>query len=157
MKENKYLFIIGMNSSGTTVLQNLLSQSKNCISFIHDKHPHGIEGQAACFYYGKRGQYPRDVGKYALIWTEVSERFDKIQWEEVKKTWHAVWAKNKSRMPPEPVYLEKTPFSVLFVDKLIEHFKNSRFILIHRNPYAICESLFRGRKRKRDNLGCAGC
>lgn len=159
-KSDTHLFILGMNDSGTTFLQNVLSHCPNCVSFRHPKQrPHGMEGQGVAYWKKKqKGWYPRDIdhqvvkvfSEKAEIWREGSGKWN---WKEIKNAWNEAWKKNDHFGKADPkVFLEKTPSSLFSVPMYENNFPGCRFLIIHRNPYVVCEGIRRTVKqhKKRD-------
>lgn len=159
-EDDQHLFILGMNDSGTTFLQNALSHCGNCVSFRHPKkRPHGMEGQGVSYWKKKqKGWYPRDIdhqvvkvfSEKAEIWREPSNRWN---WKEIKAAWNEAWKQNANWGKATPrVMIEKTPSSLFSVEMYKAHFPDCRFLIIHRNPYVVCEGIRRTVKqhKKRD-------
>lgn len=130
-KHFQWLFVIGVNNSGTTLLAKML-----------ETHPElkvmPQEGQLLT------DALPRpDVLGVVRIWTE---RLDAFRWtrdsagacvDDVKKSWRPYF-------PTTQKYLvEKSPPNTVRSLWLQEHFVPSSFIAIVRNPYAVCEGIRR--------------
>ncbi len=147
------LFILGMNDSGTTFLQNTLSECVNCVSFQGKKRPNGMEGQGVSFWKKKqKGWYPRDldqgITKLFSEKKEVWENPKNFNWKEIKGSWNEAWKQNPHWNKADPkILLEKTPSAIFSVDIYRKQFPQGKFIIIHRNPYAICEGIQRTVKK----------
>jgi hypothetical protein len=128
-----WLFILGVNNSGTTILTNIL-----------ETHPQirtlPAEGQHLT------AAFPRPnllgVGR---LW---SSRMDIFRWREdfdprpalqAKKDWARLYPKRKG------ILLEKSPPNTVRSLWLQRNFEPSRFLSIIRSPYAVCEGI---RRRK---------
>ena len=166
MKCKGHLFIVGMNDSGTTWLQNILSHCRDCVSFKTGKHPNGLEGQGAVWYkHNKKNFYPRDIDhKVVKVFTEKREIWEEnkhFNWGKIKEAWNHFWTNGndcKNSDPKKRWLLEKTPFNVLMVHHLLREFPDARFLIIHRNPYAICEGIRRTcRKKKKIDYALDRC
>lgn len=132
-KNLNWLFIIGCNNSGTTLLKNILGS-------YHLVKP--IEGE---------GQYrtkalPTDRGEgVARVFSEKLETFrltesDDGNYLRVFYDWYHHIKPNKDCH----YILEKTTVNSLRTRWLQHHFPKAHFIIIFRRPYGVCE----GMKRK---------
>ena len=128
-----WLFVLGVNNSGTTLITKLL-----------EAHP-GIRSLPA------EGQlltdaFPRpDKLGVERLWTA---RMDLFRWTEEDDIAPAVQAKRDWLMyhPDRPgILLEKSPPNAIRSRWLQQHFQPSRFLVITRHPYAVCEGI---RRRK---------
>ncbi|WOJ96511.1 sulfotransferase [Congregibacter brevis] len=112
-----YLFILSPPYSGSTVLWQLLKTSSQ-VSALPD------EGQKLPELRNMMRDNPWDP----------STTFD---WDLISTTWHHYWDSEK------PVLLEKSPPHLCRVDAILERFQPTEFILLMRDPLAICEALHR--------------
>ena len=129
-----WLFVVGSNNSGTTLLLRIL-----------ERHPEirtlGTEGQLCTDVLprppdlGMAGLFTRDLERFR--WTEDSTgaSVERLRYD---------WAARFSGRPPG-VLLEKSPPNSLRSRWLQRHFRPSRFVVLTRNPYAVCE----GNRRRR--------
>ena len=128
-----WLFILGVNNSGTTVLAKLL-----------ETHPAiralPAEGQLLT------DAFPRpDRLGVERLW---SARMDLFRWTEDHDSTSALQAKKDwlQHYPKRPgILLEKSPPNTLRSRWLQKHFTPSRFLGIVRHPYAVCEGIRRRR------------
>jgi predicted O-methyltransferase YrrM len=163
--QNQYLFIVGMNDSGTTFVQNALSHCANCVSFKHPKRrPNGMEGQGVSFWKKKnKGWYPRDIDhgvpKVFSEKVDLWRKAEKWNWKEIKAAWSEAWKQNDHFQNANPkIFLEKTPSSLFSLDAYLQHFPDAKFIFIHRNPYVTCEGIRRTvKKYKKLNYSLTRC
>jgi hypothetical protein len=132
-----WLFILGVNNSGTTILSNIL-----------ETHPEirtlPAEGQQLTT------AFPRpDLLGVGRLW---SSRMDIFRWGEdhdpmpalrAKQDWEGLFSKNKG------ILLEKSPPNSVRSLWLQRNFSPSRFLSIIRNPYAVCEGI---RRRKEHSI-----
>jgi hypothetical protein len=128
---NYWLFILGLNNSGTTLLVDLLKT-----------HPR-------MRWLPNEGQYltgalplPRDYG----VPRRFAERLDVFHWTEANDPGPALriqydWARHYQPRPG--ILLEKSPPNTLRSRWFQHNFRPSRFLAITRHPYAVCEGIRR--------------
>jgi hypothetical protein len=145
----KYLFIICMNNSGSTLLERVLRDCRNAVGFLA---PGGLDQQVN----GQR--FVTDLmptpGKIEVrcrrIWSEqaaVLSDESRYDWPKIKQRWRREWKKNPKFQSANPrIYLEKSPANVLRAAMLQRNFTPSFFILMQRNPYAVAEGIRRRTK-----------
>lgn len=118
---NIYVFILSPPFTGSTMLVDIISTSKNVSLNNH--------------LGTKEGQTLPEVKKIMFDnpnrWNEGVD-FD---WTFIKKVWIKYWDTNKL------VLLEKSPANILRAKSISSIFKPSKFIISCRNPYAQCESI----------------
>lgn len=130
-KGDYWLFILGVNNSGTTILSKILETHPSIRSL-------SSEGQflTSAFPTPVSSNVPR-------LW---SSRMDIFRWQEndnprpalkAKRDWIKLYSKDKG------ILLEKSPPNTLRSLWLQRNFKPSRFLSIVRNPYAVCEGIRR--------------
>lgn len=121
--DNHYLFILSPPFSGSTLLNELLSTSRN----VSSNNTLGTrEGQ----------QLP---GVKKILW-ESQNKYDpeaKYEWSFIRRQWLKYWDVTK------PVLLEKSPPNIVRAVELAHHFAPANFIVMVRDPYAVCESMIR--------------
>lgn len=125
---HKFLFILSPPFCGSTLLNQIISSSKNV----------SVNNELGT----REGQTLPKVSK--LIFNN-SKKWDDsyaVNWNFVKTEWEKYW--NLSR----PILLEKSPPNLVRAKDISNYFKPSYFIVFYRNPYAHCESLMR---RKNNN------
>ncbi len=128
-----WLFILGVNNSGTTILTSTLETHPEIRSLP-------AEGQHLTT------AFPRpDLLGVGRLW---SSRMDIFRWREdfdpkpalqAKKDWSRLYPKRKG------ILLEKSPPNTVRSLWLQRNFEPSRFLSIVRSPYAVCEGI---RRRK---------
>lgn len=126
-----WLFILGVNNSGTTLLAKLLEAHPRIRSLPQ-------EGQHLT------DAFPRpDILGVGRLWTQ---RLDLFRWGQdsdpapaaiAKKDWSAYYAQSPGLL------LEKSPPNTVRSLWLQENFQPCRFISINRHPYAVCEGIRR--------------
>lgn len=126
-----WLFILGLNNSGTTILARILERHPLIRSLPH-------EGQKI----GDALPRADDVG-LGRIW---GTALDQFHWTEVDSPLPAVrakfdWSRLYARHPG--ILLEKSPPNSVRTRWLQRNFQPSRFIALVRNPYAVCEGIRR--------------
>jgi hypothetical protein len=145
-RPEKYLFIICMNNSGSTLLERVLSECQNAVGFPAPAGPdQQVNGQGFVPHFmpmpGKM------TPKCRRIWSEQSAVLANelhYQWAKVKRRWHEEWAKNPKFETANPrVFLEKSPPNIFRAAMLQKHFAESFFVLMQRNPYAVSEGIRR--------------
>jgi hypothetical protein len=143
-RPEKYLFIICMNNSGSTLLERILRDCRNAVGFPAGPDQQ-VNGQQ--FVQGYMPIPGRMKPKCTRIWTEqaaVIEDASRYDWPKINHRWRVEWARNPKMATANPrVFLEKSPANVLRAPMLQRHFKNSFFVLIQRNPYAVAEGIRR--------------
>ena len=129
-----WLFILGCNNSGTTLLMQLLNS-----------HPliRGLPKEGQRVTSGL--PFPPDFGIGRLF----SDQYDLFRWIEESDASNVLkirydWAANFSGKSPG-ILLEKSPPNTLRSRWLQHNFNPARFIMIVRNPYAVCEGIRRRR------------
>lgn len=147
--ENRHLFILGMNDSGTSFLLNNLSQCKNVVSFRSKFYKQNAEGCSVANEFSRRIQiYPDDNTHNVMkVWTEKEDlwRHERnFNWKFIRMNWRKIWKENEHWNMADPrILIEKTPMSLLCVKHYRKHFPCGRFLIIHRDPYAVCEGIRR--------------
>ena len=121
-KPHKYLFILSPPFCGSTLLNQLISTSKNvsCNNNIGTR-----EGQT--------------LPEVRNIMFE-NNRWDKnvsLPWKRIKTVWHKYWDLSK------PILLDKSTPNIMRVNNIKEFFNPVSFICMVRNPYAQCEGIIR--------------
>lgn len=129
-----WLFILGVNNSGTTILANILGTHPDIRTLP-------AEGQQLTT------AFPRpDLLGVGRLW---SSRMDIFRWSEdhdprpalrAKKDWAGLYSKHMGML------LEKSPPNTVRSLWLQRNFTPSRFIAITRSPYAVCEGIRRRKK-----------
>jgi hypothetical protein len=112
-----YLFVLCPPYSGSTLLWKLLSTSQNVSSLP-------LEGQ----FLPELKELMRDKP-----W----DASHTLPWPEIKRVWESHWDNNK------PVLVEKSPPNIIRTKDILAHFQPVKFIIMVRNPYALCEGLMR--------------
>ena len=121
-KDHKYLFILSPPFSGSTLLNQIISSSKNvsCNNNIGTREGQTIPGVKKIMFDKKR-------------WDEKKQ----IPWKKIKKIWRSHWFLKK------PILLDKSIPNIMRVNQLKDVFYPNYFICMVRNPYAICEGVMR--------------
>ena len=131
------LFIICANNSGSTFLKNALATSRRTWNLT-------VEGQ---FMFGFAGPDTRTHGR--LLWG-ADPRWRGILADEDAYDWprnrHVWYFQASAREPAATVFTTKAPPFLLHVEALNRHFRNAKFLFMVRNPYAVCEGIWRYRQ-----------
>jgi hypothetical protein len=149
----KFLFIVCMNNSGSTLLERLLSACRNVVGFTAPAGPdRQVNGQKFVKEY-----MPSPSGlKCQRIWSEQAAALQdesQYQWSQIHARWRKEWARNPKFETAAPrVVLEKSPPNIYRALMLQKHFQKSCFILMQRNPYAVAEGI-----RRRASLPIERC
>lgn len=129
----KYVFVCGLERSGTTVLARNLARLDNCTGFKNT----GVrmdEGQYLQNVYppdpvfGGAGWYGFDARAHL---TEESDILTAANIDRLRKSWHAFWDESKN------LCLEKTPGNLIRTRFLQAAFPNAYFIVIRRHPVPV--------------------
>ncbi len=128
---NFWLFILGLNNSGTSLLSNILGRHPEI------RHlPSAGQGLTSALPRARKLGVSRNWTKQAEIfrWTEDSDPAPALR---VRYD----WARFYPRRPG--ILLEKSPPNTIRSRWLQRHFQPCRFLAIVRNPYAVCEGIHR--------------
>jgi hypothetical protein len=129
----KYVFVCGLQRSGTSVLARNIARLENCTNFKNT----GVlqnEGQYL------QDIYPPDVelggtGRYGFNprahLTEKSALLTRENVAKLRQSWHSHWDKDKS------ICVEKTPGNLIMTRFLQAAFPIAYFIVIRRHPVAV--------------------
>ena len=133
--EGQYVFILCPNHSGSTALYFLLSTSKEVSTMnLNDKILEGQRIPDVMEYmpYAKES----DKGLFYLF-KDKHQNAANYDWNKIKDGWRKHWDFTKS------VLLEKSTTNLYRKQMLKDNFKNAKFIIMVRNPYAVCEGIKR--------------
>jgi hypothetical protein len=118
---NAYIFVLCPPYSGSTILWKLVATSEAVSSFP------------------KEGQYlPETV---ELMGHRPWKPDTKMPWDQIIPIWETYWDMDK------PLLIEKSPPNLVRTDEILQHFDPVYFLIMVRNPYALCEGLIRRNKR----------
>jgi Sulfotransferase family len=148
-RPEKFLFIICMNNSGSTLLERLLSECRNVVGFLPPGGPNEqVNGQG---FVPDLMPIPGKIKPQCRrIWSEQAAVFldeSNYHWRKIKKRWREQWMRNEKFETARPrIFLQKSPPDIFRAAMLQKHFPNSFFILMQRNPYAVAEGIRRRAK-----------
>lgn len=133
-----HLFLLSPNNSGSTFLSQAIARSPNVWSLpVEGQHVLGFAGPST------RGS------PWPLIWAGSAEsraHFAEAHydWERTRKAWyfHA-----EAKSSDAPVFHTRSPPFLLLADQLAANFRDPRFLIMVRNPYAALEGIVRRRRR----------
>ena len=129
----KYVFVCGLQRSGTSVLGRNVARLENCTGFkntrvlmdegqfLQDVYPIDAE-------FGGAGRFGFDPRAHR---TESSELLTPENVARLRACWHAHWDEN------ETIFVEKTPANLLMTRFLQGAFPNSYFIVMQRHPVPV--------------------
>jgi len=131
-RSHRWVFIIGCNNSGTSLLQRLLELTGGVSTFA-------AEGQL----YTRAVRRDRKRG-YSRVWSEYLEELRLGRADSLRQAPRLVhdWMNNLPR-PIRPVIVEKTPANAARTEWLQKVFPNACFIGLVRNGYAVSEGIRR--------------
>jgi hypothetical protein len=128
-----WLFLLGCNNSGTTLLVRIL-ESHPLIRTLPTEGQHCTKALPNSTRLGVGRVFSQRLDVFR--WTEQS---DPTPAERVRYDWAACY-------DPRPgILLEKSPPNTVRSRWLQRHFQPCRFLVIVRNPYAVCEGIRRRR------------
>jgi hypothetical protein len=130
--KHKWVFIVGCNNSGTTLLQKALEKCGQVSAMQYEGQRHTTMLPRA-YKYG----YDRVWSEYAEDLQLSSSRAACLM-PRLVHDWFMALSK-----PVKPVIVEKTPANVLRMDFLNKHFPEAYFIGLVRNGYAVTEGIKR--------------
>jgi len=129
----KYVFVCGLQRSGTSVLGRNVARLENCTGFkntgesedegqfLQDVYPVDAE-------YGGMSRFGFDPRAHR---TETSALLTRENVAKLRASWHAYWDNSKT------IFVEKTPANLLMTRFLQAAFPNSYFIVIKRHPLPV--------------------
>jgi hypothetical protein len=129
----KYVFVCGLQRSGTSILARNVARLENCTSFKNT----GVlqdEGQYLQDVYppdvglGGTGTYGFDPRSHL---TELSPLLTTENIARLQRSWHLHWDNSKQ------ICVEKTPSNLIMTRFLQAAFPNSYFIVIRRHPVPV--------------------
>ena len=137
-----HLFLLCPNNSGSTYLSSAIARSQHVLSLAK-------EGQ---HMFGFAGPHTRN-SPFALVWGGTPEGLATFadgdyDWKRTKKAWyfHAEGAEDAN------VFHTRSPPFLLVSDQLRANFRDARFILMVRDPYATLEGIVRRRRGAAEDL-----
>ncbi|MDC0249733.1 sulfotransferase [Flavobacteriales bacterium] len=121
-KGHQHLFILSPPFCGSTLLNEIISSSKN----VSCNNNIGL----------KEGQH-LPIAKDILFTKDRWNANKEIDWKEIHYIWDKYWNRSKS------IFLEKSPPNICRAEKIEQEFKNGKFICLVRNPYSQIEGEIR--------------
>jgi Sulfotransferase domain. len=132
-KEYKYVFVCGLQRSGTSVLGRNVARLENCTRFkdtgvLEDEGQYLQDVYPSDREYGGTGRYGFDRRAHL---TEASDLLTPENIGKLQQSWHSHWD------PRRTICVEKTPANLLMTRFLQAAFPNSYFVVIKRHPVAV--------------------
>lgn len=133
----RFLFVALPNGSGSTIVYDVISKSKNVVALPKEGH----------YYFGSRSGFNPFIK--GMVWTEDLVNLQnplKYDWPSIEQFWCRQWRKvDVNGYEQGSVLMEKSPPNVGRAKMMQDHFgaDNCAFILGLRNPYAVVEGLIR--------------
>ena len=138
-KVKTHLFLICPNNSGSTYIKGVMANSKYTWNLAREgQHMLGFQGVSTS-QIGAELLWATD--KWLKYFTDDSL----FNWPQTKKAWYFTAT---SSSEDAPVFFSKSPPSIVWVDSLKQHFENTKFIFMVRNPYAVVEGIARRKKAR---------
>ena len=139
-----HLFIICPNNSGSTFLKKVLATCRATWNLRREGH----------WVPGYRGPIPgaNVLPGGARLWAATQASIDRVtdtgayDWPQTRRAWYF---QAFAREPDASVFVTKSPAHLLVVNELARHFSHPRFLFMVRNPYAVCEGIYRYKVRHR--------
>ncbi|MCY7296704.1 sulfotransferase [Alteromonas sp. a30] len=134
------LFLICPNNSGSTFLKGIMAHSRNTWNLKREgQHMAGFQGNSTS---GIGAELLWATDKWLSYFTDETA----YNWPKTQKAWYFTAT---ALHPDASVFFTKSPPAIVWVEQLKQHFFNSQFIFMVRNPYAVVEGIAR---RKRDKF-----
>src|SRR5258708_7301311 len=124
-----WLFILGLNNSGTTLVHDLL-KNHPAMRWLPNEGQYLTSGLPLPRSYDVPRNFSRRMDVFH--WTEANEPGPALR---VKYDWAPLY------QPRPGILLEKSPPNILRSRWLQQNFQPSRFLGIIRHPYAVCEGI----------------
>jgi len=148
ISQKKYIFVVGLHRSGTTLLADYLKQHPDISGFENTGFPMD-EGQflqtvfPLVKVYGGPGKFGFDKRSHL---TEDTTLLTEENIHKLQNEWHSHWDMDKEYL------LEKSPPNLLKTRFLQHIFPNAYFILIQRHPVAVSYATQKWSKTSIDSL-----
>ena len=126
-----HLFGIVPNNSGSTFLMRSLAICRATWNLPRD-------GNRMSGYAGP--ECPPLLWASEQRWIDLLTNPRNYNWPRTRKAWHH---QAIARSPDASVFYTKFPSILLLVNELPRHFRNTKFLFMVRNPYAVCEGICR--------------
>ena len=152
----KHLFVVASNNSGSSFLAAALATSRTTWSLDREGwRALGFVGPqpADPLFCDQAGAFPALLWASEQRWIDLLTAPDNYDWRRTRRAWYF---QAHARAADAPVFVAKWPPLVLCATQLRQHFPAPRFLLLVRNPYALCEGICRKYAHRSEHLRAQG-
>jgi hypothetical protein len=135
-----YLFLSIPNFCGSTLVHNILKQSKDVVCLPRLNGANTPEGQQ---YLEVEPCIAHRHILSAIFEPQFRDDSNYSSMETTKTVWDSVW---NNVNPTAPVRLQKSPIDIYRIKEFDAAFKNLKWVTMVRNPYQHVNSIFKRRK-----------
>ena len=148
-----HLFGIACNNSGSNFLREAIATCRETWNLSGEGHyAAGFRGPVTWRTQIAGLPPPGLVWAANPLWTVWLSEPSRYDWAATRKAWYF---QARARHPRASVFYTNTPSHLIVVGELARSFRNAKFLFMVRNPYAVCEGIFRAytQRRRREFRG----